>query len=138
MVVTLIRKLDGANGRNWPGLVILSPHAPYPAATWAQEAWEAEYKMNPIRLLRVKLDRSVLREMEIMGHEVEAQAAAIVYGRDAERYRTNEARAMIRGYDGLFAGVSAEDLADRMKDCAPEASRWVRRNLDDIRKYRTV
>ena len=73
--ITLTRSLRGANGRNWPGLVLLDPDAPLRAAVWAQEAYEARYKLNPINLIRVRLSKRARREMELMGHEIEAHAA---------------------------------------------------------------
>lgn len=138
MVKTFIRRLDGAHGRNWPGVVILNPDAPLPAATWAQEAWEAEYKLNPINLIRTRLSRSARRAMEITSHEIEVQAAHAVYGRDRAQYRLAEARAMQRGYDGLFGGMTPEDIAARMALEAPEAFEWVRDNLNRIRRYTAI
>ena len=134
--ITLTRSLRGANGRNWPGLVLLDPDAPLRAAVWAQEAYEARYKLNPINLIRVRFSKRARREMEIMGHEVEVQAAALVYGLSASTYRVAEAARMRAGYDGLFAGLSAPQLVAAMEAVSDDASRWVRRNRNAIERWK--
>lgn len=72
--ITILKRLKGANGRNWPGYVQIDPGAPMRAAVWAQEAWESRHKLNPVNLLRSRLSLRHRRRMEIMGHEVEVQA----------------------------------------------------------------
>ena len=134
--ITLTRRLKGANGRNWPGLVLLHPDAPRRAAVWAQEAWEAMRKLNPINLVKVRLSRRARRRMEVMGHEVEVQAAALVYGLSASTYRVAEAARMRTGYDGLFAAVSAPQLVAAMEAVSDDASRWVRRNRNAIERWK--
>jgi hypothetical protein len=74
------QSLKGANGRNWPLLVIMDPEAPYPLAVLAQELYEAEYKVNP---LQPNLHPSQARahgSWSLRGHEVEVQAAVRLYG----------------------------------------------------------
>ena len=134
--ITLTRSLRGANGRNWPGLVLLDPDAPLRAAVWAQEAYEARYKLNPINLIRVRFSKRARREMEIMSHEIEAHAAAVVYARSLAAYREREIRAMRAGYDGLFADIQAADLRLAMKSVSTEAARWVRRNRNAIERWK--
>lgn len=130
------RALTGAHGRNWPGLVILDPAAPLPAAILAQEAWEAIYKLNPFALLVTRLSRSARRRMEIMGHEVEVQAAVLIYGKVASAYRGAEARSMRAGYDGLFAGMGEARIVAAMESVSDEANRWVRRNVHKIERWK--
>lgn len=134
--ITILKRLSGANGRNWPGYVQLDPDAPLRAAVWAQEAWESMYKMNPMNLLRVRLSRKYRRRMEIMGHEVEVQAAAMVYGISASKYRMDESGSMKNGYNGLFDSMSRTQLIAAMEAVAPDAARWVRRNRGRIERWR--
>ena len=134
--ITLTRSLRGANGRNWPGLVLLDPDAPLRAAVWAQEAYEARYKLNPVNLIRVRFSKRARREMEIMSHEIEAHAAAVIYARPLAAYRRAEAAAMRSGYDGLFASMPPDAIYEAMADRAAEAARWVRRNLRKIEGWK--
>ena len=134
--ITRLKRLSGANGRNWPGYVLLDPDAPHRAAVWAQEAWEAMRKLNPLALVKVRLSRRARRRMEIMGHEVEVQAAALVYGLSASTYRVAEAARMRAGYDGLFAGLSAPQLVAAMEAVSDDAGRWVRRNRNAIERWK--
>lgn len=134
--ITLTRRLKGANGRNWPGLVLLDPDAPLRAAVWAQEAYEARYKLNPINLIRVRFSKRARREMEIMSHEIEAHAAAVVYSRSLAAYRRAEATAMRDGYDGLFSAVPTVAIVEAMTARRTEAARWVRRNLRKIERWK--
>lgn len=134
--ITRLKRLRGANARNWPGLVFLDPGAPLRAAVWAQEAYEARHKLNPVNLLRSRLSRRHRRRMEIMGHEVEAQAVKLIYGMDDVAHREREIRAMRAGYDGLFRDVSAADLRRAMKAVSADAARWVRRNRGQIERWK--
>ena len=134
--ITLTRSLRGANGRNWPGLVLLDPDAPLRAAVWAQEAYEARYKLNPINLIRVRFSKRARREMEIMSHEIEAHAAAVVYARSLAAYRRAEATAMRDGYDGLFASMPTAAIVEAMAARGTEAARWVRRNREKIERWK--
>ena len=134
--ITLTRSLRGANGRNWPGLVLLDPDAPLRAAVWAQEAYEARYKLNPINLIRVRFSNRARREMEIMSHEIEAHAAAVVYARSLAAHRWAEAKAMRDGYDGLFAGIPAVAIVEAMTARRTEAARWVRRNRKFLERWK--
>lgn len=134
--IIITRRLTGRNARNWPGLVILGKGIRHPAAVCAQEVYESRWKMNPVNLLRRAVSKSANREMEIMGHEVEVQAAVRIYGVAEAAYRRKEAASMIRGYDGLFQGFSAGGLEAAMADKADKARRWVSRNIRLIEEYR--
>lgn len=133
MIPIIIRRpLTGANGRNWPGVVILNPDAQLPAAVLAQEWWEAVWKLNPLNLILRFLPR-YRRRMEVMGHEVEVQAAALIYGLDATAYRQAEAARMQRGYAGLFDGWPTMRIEAEMRRNSHRATRWVakrRRKLE--------
>lgn len=133
--IVVTRPLDGANGRNWPGLVILDPRAAYPAAVAAQEVWESRHKLNPLNLLRVRLSKSAQRAMELMGHEVEVQAVARFYDGNPAMHRRSEARAMLRGYGGLFRDWSETRLIGEMERRTVKAARWVSDNRQTLRRY---
>lgn len=134
--IIITRRLTGRNARNWPGLVILGKGIRYPAAVCAQEVYESRWKLNPVNLLRRAVSKSARRDMEIMGHEIEVQSAARIYGAAEGAYRAKEAAAMIRGYDGLFKGFSAGGLEAAMAAKADQARRWVSRNIRLIEEYR--
>ena len=134
--IIITRRLSGRNARNWPGLVILGKGIRYPAAVCAQEVYESRWKLNPVNMLRHNFSEAARREMEIMGHEIEVQAAARIYGAAEGAYRTKEAAAMIRGYDGLFQGFSAGGLEAAMAAKADQARRWVSRNIRLIEAHR--
>lgn len=130
-------KLGGANARNWPGYVQVKRNVPNRAAVVAQEAWESMHKMDPINLmfrvfLRSKKDR---RKFEYMGHECEVQAAVLIYGHNVNHYRTAEAMALHRGYDGLFAHMTVEQIAAEMRARSEKAKAWVRANLHHLRRH---
>lgn len=69
----------------------------------------------------------VQRRKELMSHEVEAQAAGLLYGADVAAYRTHEAGGML-AYAWL-GGMSREEIALRMEANAGKALRYVRRHL---------
>ena len=134
-VYTKLVKIAGANGRNWPGVIHLNPNAPYRAAVWAQEAYEAVHKLNPFNLLRTRLSKRHKQRMEIMGHEIEVQAVRIVYALNINSVRQREAISMKRGYDGLFADMTKDQIEQLMLANQDAANRWVRKNLNQIKKW---
>lgn len=131
--ITIWRKPKGANARNWPGVTMVDPDHPRRAAIWAQEAWESTWKMNPLNLIDRLLSKAARREMEIMGHEVEVQAAKLVYGDAAGPYRLKEAMSLEKNYGGLFKGRDVMAIQLAMLKCQPEARAWVLENLDRIK-----
>jgi hypothetical protein len=137
-VITLSKKLNGANGRNWPGIVIIDPAAEMRAAVWAQEMYEATWKLNPWNLLRRTFTARGREEMEIMGHEVEVQAAVLLYGVDAIEYRSLEVWALSH-YKGLWRSIPVQDrprhITGLMVDVSDKAKAWVQTNLDQIRRH---
>lgn len=126
--LTFERQLEGKNATNLPGVIFINPDQKFRAAVWAQEAYEAIYKLNPIGGASVKLDSSAKREMEIRSHEIETQVAVRLYNQDENEYRLHEAQVMQRGYGGLFSNSTVEQIVGRMKGETPFAKRWVDRN----------
>ena len=120
--------LDGRNAKNNAFRVVVDRDAPFRAAVLAQELYEAEAKRDPIRAVEVRLDHSAERKLEIAGHEVEVQAAVLLYGQDEDAYRAKEAASMHRGYDGLFRDMPGAEIIAAMEARAPSARQWVERN----------
>tara|TARA_Y100000296_G_scaffold47694_1_gene54643 strand:+ start:143 stop:547 length:405 start_codon:yes stop_codon:yes gene_type:complete len=133
MVWTIIKGLDRGNARNWPGFIILDPDAPYPAAVWAQERYEAGWKMNPFHLIRFHASAKARRELEIRGHEIEVQAAHLLYDAPIRKTRQAEAAALTK-YDD-FKGRSEDWIFRQMRKEADWAKAWVRDHEADIRQY---
>jgi hypothetical protein len=125
------QSLKGANGRNWPLLVIMDPEAPYPLAVLAQELYEAEYKVNPLQLIYTRTGEGA-RELELKGHEVEVQAAVRLYGASETEYRKAEARSMVQYKQ--FAGWTLEQLEMGMMEHTGSAMRWVAKNIGRLEK----
>lgn len=128
MLLTIFRGLTGRNGRNWPGVVMVDPDARYRAAVWAQEAYEAERKLNPAFTLRLLFSDSARRDLELTGHEVEVVAAARVYGLDRTQKRRAEAASLARNYNEFEEWDESRIFAE-MKMRTTEAEAWVARNL---------
>lgn len=120
------KQLDGANGRNWPLYVEIDPKAAYHKAVLAQELWEAIHKTNPINLIRSRSEKGQ-RTMEYMGHEIEVQAAVMLYGVAEATYRKAEAERMQAGYSGIFEGQPVERELAARRD---KARKWVRENRE--------
>ena len=131
MPLTFTRRLKRGNARNWPGVIVIDPRAPCPAAVWAQECYEAEHKLNPMNLLRVAFSKRARREMELMGHEIETQVAVRVYGKPRLIYRAKEAKALTKYPE--FKGWSQERIHAEMKAKSVKARRWVERNIERIK-----
>ena len=119
------RKIDGANGRNWPLLVIMDPDAAAYKAVLAQEIWESIHKTNPINLLKTRSGKGA-QELELMGHEIEVQVAVLLYGVKEHEYRKREAESM-KGYP-QFKGWETPDIVDGMMDKTNAAQSWVAKN----------
>jgi hypothetical protein len=125
------QSLKGANGRNWPLLVIMDPEAPYPLAVLAQELYEAEYKVNPLNLI-ASLTGEGARELELRGHEVEVQAAVRLYGASETAHRQSEAKALTTYPQ--FKGWTLEQLEMGMMEHTGSAMRWVAKNIRRLEK----
>ena len=123
------RKLDGANGRNNAFRVIMDPDAMWWRAVLAQEIWESNHKrgalVRPWRLFRMLFRRREFKqELELMGHEIEVQAARRFYDADPKHHRKTEAEGMRRHYP-QFRGWSAEQIEREMRKRTDDAVRWL-------------
>lgn len=137
-VVRIVDHISGnPNGRNWPGLVLVKKTAPHRAAVVAQEAWESQHKMDPIKLFFRVFKRSTqdTREFEYMGHEVECQAKVRFYGVPIRDARMQEALSMRHGYDGIFSHMELQQIANEMRDRQTKALDWLNKNQAQLRKY---
>lgn len=134
--IILERNLDNANGRNWPGVVVLDRGYKFPAAVLAQEWYEAIYKLNPVNLIKIKTSKNALREMEIMSHEIEVRAEVLIYGSDTIAARNREVKSMINGYDGLFKNYDSSSLYAKLRSKAYVARLWVNERVPHLLDYR--
>ena len=131
--ITRDRDLDGRNAYNKPGIVFIDPDAPLRAAVWAQEDYEARYKLDPVRWATIRTNRRERQLMELRSHEIEVQAAALVYGADPVAYRQREAQLMRQGYDGLFSNKTEAEIVGEMEGFTLRARKWVAENERRIR-----
>lgn len=127
-----------SNGRNWPGIVFINPETLYPAAILAQEWYESIFKLNPWNFIRTRIFESHRREMEIIGHEIEVQAANLIYNVSSTKYRNFEAQVMREGYDGLFMNMSHSEIVKKMKNESDFAFNWVSDRLEDLKEYKNI
>ncbi|WP_103173794.1 hypothetical protein [Paracoccus sp. SY] len=134
--IILTGDLDGANARNWPGLVILDPDCPKPAAVLAQEWWESLFKLNPVNLIRTRTSDSARRKMEIMGHAIEVAAEVLIYGANENSALHREARAMRAGYDDIFENMSASAVVAAMTAERRDAHAWVKDRIKKLERYK--
>lgn len=120
-----IRDLDGRNAKSNAFRIVVDKDAPFRAAIVAQELYEAEEKQNPIRAVKIRLDNNEQRKLEIEGHEVETQAAVLIYEQNETAYRLKEATSMQRGYNGLFKRRAVTEIAGAMEQYSVAAKQWV-------------
>lgn len=129
--ITIWKKPKDSNATNWPGVVRIDPDHPLKAAIWAQEAYEARFKLNPIAFIRSRLPKGK-REMELMGHEIEVQAAHLVYGADKQKVRRDESERLHHGYGGLFKRYTPAEIRIEMRLNSAKAKAWVKKHADKI------
>lgn len=134
--IVIERPLRGANGRNWPGFVILDPQCYFPAAVLAQEAREAMFKLNPINLIKTRLSKRHRRRLEIMGHAAEIAAEVLIYGRDEEKARNREIVTLQTGYGGLFANAHKDALTRLLIEARDDARRWVQKHRNELERWK--
>lgn len=132
------RKLEGKNAQNSPWRVLIDRRAPYWRAILAQEVWESNHKRGalwrPLRLFRMLFRREEFdQDLEIMGHEVEVQAAAVFFGLGQAQYRAAEARAMAAHYP-QFEGWPPERIVLWMEHQTRPARKWLGRWEKALRK----
>lgn len=79
------------------------------------------------------------RSMEYMGHEIEVQAAVMLYGADETATRRREATSMVRlgsSYSFLH-GFTPDQATAAMARLAPKAAEYVRRRAGWLRGAKT-
>ncbi len=126
MVKTIfVDQLAGANAKNSWNTIRIKRGLPCIGAIWAQEMFEVQYRRkHPLAaILRLKRFQ---RESELMGHEVEVQAAVRFYDRKEYNYRFREAR-VVSGYT-FFSGWSPMRVRKEMLSRRAVALRWVIQN----------
>ena len=116
---------EGFNAKNWPGVIHIDYDCERIGSVWAQERYEAGWKLNPWNLLRFIFSKKARIKMELMGHEVEVQTAALFYGRNAKIVRFAEAHALITAYDDFDEFNNVDEVVVAMEKLKPEAERWV-------------
>lgn len=133
-VLTFEKKFENKNAENKPGRIWMDPRANPYGAIWAQEAYEATEKLNPFKALIFLFSKNFRRNLEVMGHEIEVQAAVKFYMKDEDDYRKREAYVMAHYYDE-FSGHSEEVIIREMIKVSRDARKWVNKHEDQIRKY---
>jgi len=142
--ITLWRdKLKGANGKNWPGLVIMKKGIPLPGAVWAQEAWESRMRgafapVDPFLIVFGRNFPATLgfyeRWLEIRGQEIEVQAeVALDPTADESSIRWREAESLVRYYE-VFKDWDVNEVHRRMMAVSRYAENFVLTNLAKIAK----
>ena len=128
--------LHGKNGENSLFHIAVDPDARYARAVLAQEIAERRWKWArgfgiPGLQLILQNVPAMGRAMELWGHEVEVQAAALIYGVDETQKRRNEARSMSEysGYEFKSSGWPSDRIEREMAKRAAKARKWVRKNL---------
>lgn len=126
---------DGAyrNARNNHKRIQIRRGLKYPMAVLAQEYYEACHKKSLVNRLRVRWSNKYKRRMEIMGHEIECQAAQKFYKRPLGPYRVHEAQGMLLGYGGLFKGRTRKQVYDAMRLKQDDARLWLGKNENWVR-----
>ena len=122
-----------AAARNYPGLILMRPGIEHVGAIWAQECYEAMWKLRPWNALRYMFSSEARAALEVRGHEVEVQAEVMLEGGDAASLRAREAHDMALGY-AQFEGVGTGEIFDRMAAQEDWAARWVSRRATKIRR----
>lgn len=119
-----------ANARNWPGLIKIRPNLSAFAAVWAQEAYEATWKLSPINMLRFMFSEKARIQLEIIGHEIETRVASALYLYDQNEYRKSEATAM-KTYS-IFRRYTVQDIEKAMIRRGFDAQQWIDRHRSEI------
>ena len=132
--ITREKQLKGRNAYNRGGYVVMDPDAKPYAAIWAQECYEAMYKLNPVNSIPMLFSNEPKREMEILSHEIEVQVAGWLYGKNMEQYRWVEAQRMVRGYESLFSKYAVDSLVRMMKYKTYFAKKWISKHEKAIKR----
>jgi len=78
----------------------------------------------------------VARWLELHGHEVEVQAAVMLYNEDEASYRRKEAETMQRGYDGLFSHMTVDEVVAGMEARTAASQRYVFSYFGTLTRFR--
>jgi len=135
MVITRVVDDLDSNARNWPGYILIKRGIKHSAAVWAQEFYEAQLKLNPVNTLKVVFSSDFRRDMEIMGHEIEVQAAVAIYDVNEEVYRSKEARDLTRYDEFRDKKMTREQVYALMENVRLEARKFVKQNMKEIRQH---
>jgi len=134
------KRIEDANGKNWPGYFIVNPELKYRAGIWAQEYFEARIRflLFPLNVL-VPIGRKFPifgffeRWYEIKGHEIEVQANVMIHHMDEDSYRYDEADALATLYPS-FKGKTVGEIERKMKQNSSFARRFVKKHEKRIRE----
>lgn len=134
------KRINDANGKNWPGYFIVNPELKYRAGIWAQEYFEAQVRflLLPLNIF-VPIGRKFPifgffeRWYEIKGHEIEVQANLMCHGIDEEAYRLDEAEALVTLYPS-FKGKTLKEVERRMRENSSFARRFVKKHEKRIKE----
>jgi len=133
------KPLQNKNGENGLFHIAVDPNARHARAVLAQEIAERRWRWSHgfgVPGLQLILQRipAVNRAMELWGHEVEVQAAVLIYGVNENQKRNSEAWVMANsdGYEFKTAGWDTDRVEAQMLKRSAKAAKWVRRNLELI------
>ncbi|MEE2860867.1 MAG: hypothetical protein VYB46_08655 [Pseudomonadota bacterium] len=135
--IIMYRRLDGANGRNGIGWIIINPDADQWAAVGIQELIEEKKKRSfayAVWWRWTNEDNEDVRQRECLGHMAEALVSAQFYGQDLMAALRREAMAMQRGYGGIFASWPIAKIIHAMELHQREAQRFIDANGKVIRE----
>lgn len=135
---TIIIKMPSpSNANNNPFLIRMGDHLGENfAPIWAQEYYEATTKLRNPKMLFLRLiqNKPAMRELEIMGHEIEVQVASKLAIENPESRRKSEARSLTNYKQ--FAGFTEAEISTLMVRATPMAKAWVTKNWVKIQKRR--
>lgn len=125
-----VAKLKMGNAVNYPFCIIQSRNIDCPGAVLLQERFEYGYRAKRGWLPIGK------RKMELLSHEIEVQAAALIYGKDPAAYRLKEVNVM-HSYDHIY-GMTDEEIENGMKAMTGEALDWIESHPSWVEKARKL
>lgn len=131
-IIQLKAPSSGANASNSGWRIQIKPELKHFRAILAQELCEFWWKWKYLRIF-VKWIPYFQREMELLGHEVEAQWAYMFDKADLAKYRYEEARALKHGYK-CFADYDLDLIIKLMKRKEREAKLWILANKEYVIK----
>ena len=132
--ITRVKKLTGRNARNTLLFITMNENlGRYASAIWAQEYFESLHKKKHL-IQSIKRKDAFLRDMELMGHEIEVQVAARM-GTSEKDYRRSEARAIAQYEQFMGEREYTEDeIYTDMLSKRTDAIAFVNKHRDKIQK----